>query len=249
MSNVTNNLIVAGIFSLCAMTVSVPAIGQSGADQDATDQQKSTSEQQASTTPAIQVGDATVSKTEFKQRVDQRVQRRKMRQQMMKKHAKGKKGNGKTPQMPEIDREQIKERVKEQTIKRLVLEHHAKQSDVSVTDADIEDEWQKMVDRFGSEKKLTKRLEKSGKSKSDLMNDLKTYLRIKKFVDQNTEDTEVTDQEVRDFYESNKKRMGNKSFEKAKKRIRTMLEQQKRRSTRSELIEQLRKESDVKTNL
>jgi hypothetical protein len=249
MTNVTNSLIVAGILSLFAVTVSVPAIGQSGAEQDGNDKQKSTSEQETSTTPAIQVGEASISKNEFNQRVDQRVKRRKMRQQMMKKRMKGKKGGGKTPKLPEVDREKVKERLKEQTIKQLVLEHHASKADITVTDAELDEEWQKIVDRFGSEEKLTSRLEKSGKDKSDLMNDLKKYLRIKKFVDQKADNSEVTDQEVREFYEKNKKRMGNKSFEKSKERIRKMLEQQQKRETRNELVEQLRKNTDVDVNI
>jgi len=249
MRNVTNDLMVAGLLSLFAVTVSVPAVGQSGTDQDRNDQQSSTSEQQERTTSAIQVGEASISKQEFKQRVDQQVQRRKMRQKAMKQKSKGKKGNGKTPQMPEINRERIKEQVKEQTIKQLVLEHHASKADVSVTDAEIEEEWQKMVDRFGSEEKLTRRLEKSDMDKSDLMSDLKSHLRIQKFIDQRGENSEVTDQEVRDFYEKNKKRMGDKSFEQSKERIRNMLEQRQRRETRDELIEKLRKKTDVKTNL
>ncbi len=243
--NIVSYLLMFGVLSLFSLPLTSPVVGQ-GKKGDKSSEQSSeqASEKSSDSVPAIKVGDASISKEEFKERVDRRVQRRKMRQQMMKKKAKGK-----SPKMPEIDREQIKDQVKEQTIKQLVLEHHAKKSDISVEDSEVEAEWQKMVDRFGSEEKLTKRLEKTGKNKSDLMNDLKKYLRIKKFVEQETDQDEVTDQEVRDFYDKNKKRMGKKSFEKSKKQIRKMLEQQKLREARTGLIEDLRKKTDVDVNL
>lgn len=197
--------------------------------------------------PAIKVGTATISKSEFNERVDRRVQRRKMRQKMM--QQKMKKKGGKTPQTPEIDREQIKNQVKEQTIQQLVLEHHANKADIEVTESEINKEWQNLVDRFGSEKKLKSRLKKQGKNKDDLMSDLKDYLKMKKFIEKNTEGSKVTDKEVRDFYDKNKKRLGNKSFEDMKEQIRSMLEQRKLREARTGLVEDLRKKSDVEVNL
>ncbi len=249
MRNITNDLLAFGLLSLFTVTVSLPAIGQSGADQKSNDRETSTSEEQSPSTPAIQVGEASVSKQEFNQRVDQQVQRQKRRQQMMQKKAQGKKGEGKTPKMPEVNRKQVKQQVKDRMIDRLVLEHHAGQADVSVTESEVKEEWQKMVDRFGSEEKLTGRLEKAGMEKADLMNDLKSHLRVQKFLDQKTDKNEVTDQEVRDFYEKNKKRMGDKSFEESKEQIREMLKQRQLRETRENVVENLRKNTNVKTNL
>ncbi len=233
---------------ICALSLVCLSLSSMGFAQSKKGSQGSSSEEaKSNSVPAIKVGTASISKSEFQNRVQRRVQRRKMRQKMMQQKSKGKKG--KAPKMPEIDEDRIREQVKEQTIKQLVLEHHAKKSDVEVSKKEVNNEWQKMVDRFGSEEKLTKRLEKSGKNKSDLMKDLKSYLKIKKFVEQNTSESEVTDQDVRDFYEKNKKRMGNKSFEKMKERIRQMLEQRKLREARSGLVEDLRKDTDIDVNL
>lgn len=240
------SFLVLGVLSLFSLVLTSPVVSQADEGKKSSgESSEQASEKSSDSVPAIKVGEASISKDEFKQRVDRRVQRRKMRQKMMKKKSKGKK----TPKMPEIDREQIQNQVKEQTIKQLVLEHHAQKSDVSVDDSDVEEEWQNMVDRFGSEEKLTKRLEKTGKNKADLKEDLRKYLKIKKFVDQQTDQGEVTDQDVRDFYDKNKKRMGNKSFEKTKKQIRKMLEQKQLREARSGLVEDLRSKTDVDVNL
>lgn len=160
-----------------------------------------------------------------------------------------KKGKSKSKELPEIDEEKIRQEVKEQTIKQLILEHHANKADISVSDSEVEKEWQNLVEKMGSEKKLKSRLEKTGKTEKDLRSDLKDYLKMKKFIDQNTEGSEVTDQEVRDFYDKNKKKMGNKSFDDMKERIRTMLEQRKLQEARSGLVEELRKKTEVEVNL
>ena len=241
--------VIFGVLSLFSLSLTSPVAGQGEKGKkgktSSEEASEEASEQSSDSVPAIKVGQASISKDEFQERVDRRVQRRKMRQKMMKQKMKGKNA----PKMPEIDRGRIKEQVKEQTIKQLVLEHHAENSDVTVKDSEVEKEWQNMVDRFGSEEKLTKRLEQTGKNKSDLMKDLRKYLKIKKFIDERTEKTEVSDQDVRDFYDKNKKRMGNKSFEKTKEQIRKMLEQKKLREARSGLVEDLRKKTDVDVNL
>ncbi len=186
----------------------------------------------------LKVGEERVSEGEFNQLLERRVQQAKQFR------SKGKKTEGK---QPEVNRKQMREQVKNQLVDRLVLQHHATSSGVSVSDEELDQKWNEVVNRFGSEQKLKSRLEKEGESIQDLRERMKESMLVEKFVEQKAE-VDVTEDDVRSWYEQNKKRIGDRSFEDVKGPIKDMLKQQKIQQKRTEIAGKLKEKTDVKTN-
>lgn len=188
--------------------------------------------------PAIQVGSETLSQNEFKKRVDSTMKR-------MSRRMKGKKGAKKRMQQM---RGAIKKRVQKQTVQQMVLKHHAKKSDVSVPDEEVESKIQNFVKRFGSRKKLEKRLKQSGHGLEQFRSRIRDRMLVDRFVEKNA-DTTVSDKEVRSFYDRNKKKFKGAKFKKMKSRIRQQLKRRKSRKAKANLTKKLKKKTKVEINI
>lgn len=197
---------------------------------------------------ALKVGDQTISKKEFSERVNRRLKRAKANR------SRGKKRRKSGQNAPRVNKDRVRQQVKEQLVDKLVLKHHASKSKAHVTEKELNRKWDQMVQKRydGSEKKLKSALKKQGKSlsayKKEYMNRMRERMLVNKFIEQKT-DVSVTDEEIRSWYEKNKKRIGNRSFETIKDRIRKMLKRQKRSKKRGELVRKLKAKTEVKTNL
>lgn len=218
--------------SLFAWSLALPAFAQNGSEQSNTD--RNTSENWV-----LKAGDQSVSKTEF----NRMLEIRKKRAQKIRSKAKSKGKN-----MPEVNEERLRQQVKEQLIDQLVLQHHASTSDVQVTNDELDSKWSEFVNqRFGSEEKLQSKLEQQDETAQGLRQKLKEQLLVQKYIEQNT-DVKVTDEEARSWYEQNKKKVGDRSFEDIREPVKKMLKQKKVGQKRKELASKLKDKTDVKMN-
>lgn len=219
-------LSLASIFLLSTLIVN-PLVAQQSSDSK-------------STNVAIKVDKETISKQQFDKALQQRVQR--MQQRMKRRKSRVKPNRS-------MLRKRVKQQLKKDMVQQLVLRSHAKKSDVSVSDSAVERQWKRLVKKVGGKKVAKKKLKRSGMTKQEIMERIRSRERMKQFVDKNTPSTEVTDKEVRDYYENNKQRFGKTSYEKAKRFLKRRLQQQKRRKHRQKLVQKLRKKSTIQVNV
>lgn len=190
--------------------------------------------------PAIKVGPNTLSKKEFQKRVDQQMKQ--VQKQMPNKRKKGKPGKAKMKKM-------VRDQVKQRTVEQMILSLHADKSDVEISEDEVENRWKEFVKRVGSEKRLKKRLKKIGRSIDEFRDEIKKNLKIKKFIDSEIPDHEVSDKEVRQFYKKNKRRFGKAKFKQVKDRIKKQLKQRKEQKAVKKLVKELRQKTEVQVNV
>jgi hypothetical protein len=188
---------------------------------------------------AIEVNDQVAYQSEIESRIDRTVQ------QMNARRGNQQKGNDVDPQL----RKRVKEQVVDQTVDQLVLLSHAQQSDVSVDDQQLEERFQSTKERFPSEEAFNNALEQQGMSEDELREQLRQGLLVEQYLNQELDVSEVSEQEVREYYENNKQRFKNRDFETIKGSLERIVRQQKRREARQELVSQLREESDINVRI
>lgn len=193
--------------------------------------------------PALRVEDETISQQEFDKKVRQMMNQMKRRQKAQKKSG----------QSPELDNKKlkllIKQRMKKQLVNRLVLKVHAENEGVQVTQEELDRRWDRMVKRFGSEKKFKKVLSNAGETPESVRSQIRDSIRVEKFVQKKTPEPAVSDEEARSFYDKNKKRLKGKSFESVKPRIKQMLKKRKQKRAMQKLVKRLKKRTEVEVNV
>jgi thioredoxin 1 len=71
---------------------------------------------------------------------------------------------------------------------------------------------------------------------------------IQKLIQENTTDVDISETEIKEFYQQNKDKMQAAAYEQVKNEVRNYLAQQKQQEQSQKYIEQLRKEADVVLN-
>lgn len=191
------------------------------------------------TEPAIKVDNETINKSEIEKRIEQSFKR-------MKTQYGDRLKDKKTKQMM---RRRVRQQVIDQTVEQLILKTNAKQSDISVSKQAIKDRLNSQMKRMGGEERFRNALEKQGMTIEKFREQIREKILIQKFLDEKIGDVEVSDQEAQDYFKNNKDRFKNKSFEEAKNNIKRMIRGQKQKKKRQNLVESLRKESNVEINI
>ena len=96
----------------------------------------------------------------------------------------------------------VKNRVINELIVKTLLDEEAKKRNIKVTNEDLEQAIKEIVDKVGSKEQLDKILKQNGLSAADFKKDLKEQVKIKKLAD-TLGNTEVSDNEVKDYYNKN----------------------------------------------
>lgn len=183
----------------------------------------------------IKVNGEVVEKSELEEQVEQTFQRMKSRYGDRMKDEK----------MQETMRKRVRQQVVDQTVEQLILKTNAEKSDVSVSDGEVTEQVKAQKKRFNSEEQFNKAIEKQGMTPEDFRDRVREDLLVQKFLDKKMGDISVSDEDAREFYESNQQRYGESSFDEVKSNIKQLLQQRKQQEQRQQLVEELREESEV----
>jgi len=143
----------------------------------------------------------------------------------------------------------VRRQVQKQEIVRLLLEIHAERANVTVSDSEVEQQWQGLVERVGSEEALRQKLGEIGREPGELRRQLRTNLRIQRFVESRVPEPTVSDSEVRRFYRQNEDQLGERTLEEIRPQIQQQIRRRKQRRATRRLIRTLREQSDVSVNV
>ena len=138
---------------------------------------------------AATVNDAEVTVEELEQRYEEAAQTPQVAQQL--------------EANPEATRQQLEAQVLTQLIQSELLRQGAEELGVEVTDADIADQREQLVEQVGGEEALQTLLEDNGISEDQLDELLHDLALQQKVTEHLTADLEVSDQQVQEFYEQN----------------------------------------------
>lgn len=147
---------------------------------------------------AIQVDDEVLTKSELDKRVQTKLK------PMMQRF--GVQSTENLPPKLKMLKTRIKRQVINQSTTQLVLLSHAKQAGISVSDQELDEKLNEVVQQqpqISSVDQLKERLSQIGLTFEEFRGKMKDSLVIERFIDQEIGELEVTEQEARDHFEKN----------------------------------------------
>jgi parvulin-like peptidyl-prolyl isomerase len=169
-------------------------------DSDAVNAQNSSDN--TSEDVAIQVDEEVLTQSQLDERVKARMQ------QFMQQF--GVESMDDLPPKLKMMQSRVKQQVVKQSLRQMILVSHAKQSGITVDDAEVEEKWQSLKERFPSEQQFQQQLERMGKSKEDILPNLRKSVLIDKFIEQEIGEITVSEDEIRQYFEQNKQQFSEK---------------------------------------
>lgn len=145
---------------------------------------------------AIKVGNESMTMGEFNQQLDQRLQRIKQRLKQLPKSQREK-------QLQRY-RQRFKQRMAQQIETQLTLQHFVNQSDITVSDSEVEQQMSQITEQFPDEKTMKQALKKQGQSLDSLRERIRERIKMQKFIEQETGDIEVSPEEAKQYFEQNR---------------------------------------------
>lgn len=130
----------------------------------------------------------------------------------------------------------------EQLVQQELLLQEAEDSGLSVTTEETEDY---LKENLQGDMTLEDVKAQVGDQYNQLIEQQKEQVLIQKLLDEVDGDTSVSQEELEEFYESNKEMMGNTTLEESESQLRSMLEQQKQQQIITELVEKLEQDADI----
>lgn len=98
----------------------------------------------------------------------------------------------------------IKKRLLNQMIQEELLLQKAKKENIEISDEEIKNHLDQVKNSYESEEQFKEQLKKSGLSVEQITKDLKKNMLIEKLSDQLTEDINITEKEMKDYFQNNK---------------------------------------------
>ena len=158
----------------------------------------------------------------------------------------------------EVDEDQLKEQTIEEMVSQELLIQEADNAGIEASDDKVEETLQELVDNNGMESKeqLLEALEEQGMDEQEVMNQLKTQVKVTQLIENETGDVEPTEEELQELYdeivaqqeqmqEADGESVEVPNFEEMKPDLVGYVEEQKTAEAAQNLIEKLRDDADV----
>ncbi|MCI0679795.1 SurA N-terminal domain-containing protein [bacterium] len=145
-------------------------------------------------------------------------------------------------------REQVETQLLQDMIHEKLLLQYAKANNISVTDEEVNAEYERVKGLFGSEEEFMKKVEEEGLTLDEVRTVMRDQLIIRSVIDQHIASLsiEVTDEEVRDVYDRASESEENlPPFEEVKEEIREQIKQKKTSDAILAFLNKLFEEGEV----
>lgn len=185
---------------------------------------------------AIKVGEDTVSRDEFRGRLERRFNKVKRSRQL--------------PDTADLQkvREAAKETIRRQIVNRMVVRYHALRSGMDAPDTLVEKAFQASIEEAGSREKFEKQLAERGSSVEEHRDRIRRKILMRLYLEENVEEPEISDTEIKRVYDANKGRIS-QSYEEIKPRLRQMIRKKKYERATARLVRELKRKTEIKVNL
>lgn len=187
-----------------------------------------------------------ITKDDFESIYEQQFQQQAMQAQM----------SGQS--MDDIDQNDLKEQIAEAMVNQELLTQEANEKFSEVTDEDIDETINDLVEQNGMESKddLLEAFEEQGIDEEELMSEVETQVKIDKLIADITKDIEITEDETKEAYETIKSQQEQADseeefpeFEDIKPDLEEQLKEQKSSEETESFVEKLREDAEVTINL
>lgn len=98
----------------------------------------------------------------------------------------------------------LKDRIVNELVLKTIINQEVKKRDIKVTKEEIEAKKAEIVEKLGSEEKVAELLKRNGISNKEYEKDISNEIKVDKLIEA-TKSTKVSEKEVKDFYNQNKK--------------------------------------------
>ncbi|WP_181348433.1 SurA N-terminal domain-containing protein [Thalassobacillus sp. CUG 92003] len=136
--------------------------------------------------------------------------------------------------------DQLQQNILDSLIGNELISQEAEKSDIEISDEEVNKRYDELP-----EEQRKQALEQGGYTEESLKKELKTSMKANKFVSNNTEDVNVTDEEIQAEYDKLKESQQDApKLEEIKPRIKQTLQQQKQQEQIKKLVEELRNKEE-----
>lgn len=150
--------------------------------------------------------------------------------------------------------------MKDQVLKSLVgnelLFQEAEKQNYEVSDKEVDEQMQSAKDQFESEDKFNEALKAAGTTEDEYKQRLKESLFVNKYVDEELSPKEVTEDDMKTYYEEMEKQAKESNqedslpkYDDIKDQLKATMEQQNLQTVMLDKVDELEKDADVKYNI
>jgi parvulin-like peptidyl-prolyl isomerase len=151
--------------------------------------------------------------------------------------------------MEEPDEEtlkQMEEMVMEKMISELLLLQAAEKADLVVNEQEVDDYIKEFEEQFEDDEEFEEYLSAFGLTRDSFVREVEKGLLIDLYVQSSFDlEEEISDEELREYYEENKNFFGDLEFEEVKDSLRDQMLSQKLQEHEAKLIEELRDNAEI----
>ncbi|MFP4642676.1 MAG: SurA N-terminal domain-containing protein [Dehalococcoidia bacterium] len=147
---------------------------------------------------------------------------------------------------------QLKQQIVDQLVDQALLVQEADSRDITVSEDEIQSQYEETVKRFEDEDAFEQELEEQGLSREDLKNLIADNIKIESLQDAVLEEAEIdapTEDEVRELYDQYSQEQELPSFDEIKSQLEDQLLQQRQDEVIQGFIQELKEESTVEVLL
>lgn len=154
-------------------------------------------------------------------------------------------------------REQLERQILDSLIANLLMAQAAEEKGISVSEEELEQEYQDLAAQFGGEEELNQQLEAAGITREEIKEDIARTLPAQKYMESykeeniSEEDLEVSEEELKAVYDQYSAQMGEEfgEFEEVKPQLEEDLKRQKENEVLQSHVEELREEAEVEIKI
>lgn len=144
--------------------------------------------------------------------------------------------------------EMIQEQLIQQIVNERVIIQAASDEGIEATDEEIDAELSAITSQFESEEQLQEVLDEQGITMEELRSDIAEFVKRDKYVEQNTEAAEISEEELQAAYDelaAMSEENEIPSFEEYKGELEAQLQNEQQQEQLAQLVESLREESEI----
>ncbi len=153
--------------------------------------------------------------------------------------------------------EQLERQILDSLVANLLMAQAAEEKGISVSEEELEQEYQDLVAQFGGEEELNQQLEAAGITREEIKEDIARTLPAQKYMESykeeniSEEDLEVSEEELKAVYDQYSAQMGEEfgEFEEVKPQLEEDLKRQKENEVLQSHVEELREEAEIEIKL
>ena len=153
--------------------------------------------------------------------------------------------------------EQLERQILDSLVANLLMAQAAEEKGISVSEEELEQEYQDLVAQFGGEEELNQQLEAAGITQEEIKEDIARTLPAQKYMESykeeniSEEDLEVSEEELKAVYDQYSAQMGEEfgEFEEVKPQLEEDLKRQKENEVLQSHVEEVREEAEIEIKL